>query len=130
MSIHRLEPAKQFVTRMVLLNRFHAPDEDDYDSALHELGGVHRGFPSADIHDQAAYLVAAVMARTPFAEANFRTAFDYVANLLDHEGYDLEATLRDQQDLGNAVWDLKDEGQEAMEGFLSDWFKPRILKLA
>lgn len=130
MSIHRLEPAKQFVTRMVLLNRFHAPDEDDYDGALSALGAVHRGFPSAEPHEQAAYLVAAVVDAAPFAEANFRTGFDYVADLLVHEGYDLEATLRDQQDLGTAVWDLKEEGTDAMTAFLADWFKPRILKLA
>lgn len=130
MSIHRLEPAKQFVTRMVLLNRFHAPDEEDYDAALHELGAVHRGFPDATPHEQAAYLVAAVVDTEPFAEANFRTAFDYVADLLVHEGYDLEATLRDQQDLGTAIWELKDEGVQAMQDFLVDWFKPRILKLA
>lgn len=74
MSIHRLEPAKQFVTRMVLLNRFHAPDEDDYDGALSALGAVHRGFPSAEPHEQAAYLVAAVVDAAPFAEANFAPA--------------------------------------------------------
>lgn len=130
MSIHRLESAKQFVTRMVLLNRFHAPDEEDYEDAHSALGAIHRGFPSSDIHEQAAYLVAAVVAAKPFAEANFRTGFDYVADLLVHEGYDLDAGLRDQQDAGTAVWEIAEEGQEAIAAFLADWFKPRILKLA
>lgn len=130
MTIHRLEPAKQFVNRVVLLNRFHAPDEDDYEAAHHALGAVHNGFPEAPIHEQAAYLVAAIATAKPFSEANFRTAYDYAADTLAHHGYDVEATVTDQQELGNAVWSLLDEGQDAVQSYAADWFKPRVLKVA
>lgn len=128
MTIHRLEPAKQFVTRIILLNRFHAPDEEDYDEAGHKLGSIHRNFPDAAVHDQAAYLIAAISAAKPFVEANFRTAFDYTADMLAHEGYQLEWTLPQQQELGHAVWDLiTEEGEEAARAYVADWCKPRVL---
>lgn len=131
MSIHRLEPAQQFVNRIILLNRYHAPDEDDYADAHHKLGGVHRGFPNAKPHEQAAYLVAHITTAAPFAEANFRTAWDYTADLLEHEGYHLESELASRQELGHAVWDLgQEEGPGAAEAYLVDWFKSRILKTA
>lgn len=129
MSIHRLEPAKQFVTRMVLLNRFHAPDEDDYEEARHALGAIHKGFPRAEPARQSAYIVSAVMAGQPFREANYRTAFDYVADMLAHAGYDLHWTLKDQQDLGSTLWGYVEQGDEAaVEAYAESWFKPRIHK--
>ncbi len=127
MTIHRLEPAKQFVTRVMLLNRFHAPDEEDYSEATHKLGALHRGFPNGLVHEQAAYLVAGILAAEPFQEANFRTAMDYVSDTLSHEGYELQANLREQQDLGIQAWTLREESEGACRRFLEDWFKPRIL---
>ncbi len=130
MSIHRLEPAQQFVNRIILLNRFHAPDEEDYKNAHHALGTIHNGFPEAEAHEQAAYLIAAIAAAKPFAEANFRTAYDYASDLLFHHGFEAQATVRDQQDLGNAIWDLMEEGEAAARDYLVDWFKPRVLQVA
>lgn len=128
MSITRLEPSRQFVDRMVLLNRFHTPDEDDYSGAHHVLGEIHRGFPRTDAADQAAYLVSAVVKGRPFSEANFRTAWDYVADLLDVRGYDLQASLKEAQDLGNTVWDMAED--DGLHGYLREWFGPRIHALA
>ncbi len=127
MSISRLEPTPQFVDRLVLLNRFHAPDEEDYSEARQTLAGLHGGFPSGPVHDQMAFIVAAISRGRPFAEANFRTAWDYVADTLSHRKYDLQATLAEAQDLGNRVWDLVDS--DDLEGELAAWFKPRIHKM-
>ncbi len=127
MSISRLEPTRQFVDRLVLLNRFHAPDEEDYEEARGALAGLHAGFPKGPVHEQAAFLVAAIARARPFAEANFRTAWDYVADMLSHRDYNLQATLAEAQDLGNRVWDMVDD--EDLEGELGAWFKPRIHKM-
>lgn len=128
MNIPRLEPAQRFVTRAVLLNRFHAPDEEEYRDARHVLGAIHNGFPDAPVHEQAAYVVARIVRDRPFREANFRTAWDYMADLLDHRGFDLEASLAEAQELGNRVWDMAEEAPEEMEAQLAAWFKPRIHK--
>ncbi len=125
--ISRLEPTRQFVDRIILLNRFHAPDEEDYESAHHALGQIHQGFPDGSVSGQAAYLVASVAQSRPFAAANFRTAWDYVADLLAHRGYDLDASLSEAQELGNEVWDRVEH--DSLEAFLEDWFRPRIHKL-
>ncbi len=127
MSISRLEPTRQFVDRLVLLNRFHAPDEEDYEGARSALASVHTGFPQGAIHEQAAFIVAAVARTRPFAEANFRTAWDYVADTLSHRDYDLQATLAEAQELGNQVWDMVDD--DGLESELAAWFKPRIHKM-
>jgi hypothetical protein len=130
MSIHRLESAKQFVTRCILLNRFHAPDEEDYEAAGHALGSIHRGFPRAEAHEQAAYIITAIAAAKPFAEANFRTAYDYVADMLAHNDYDLAATLRQQQDLGTRVWGaMEGDGEAAVRALTATWYKARITSL-
>lgn len=128
MSITRLEPTRQFVDRMVLLNRFHAPDEDDYDGARSSLAALHGGFPSGPIHEQAAYIVAGVVRHRPFAEANFRTGWDYTSDMLSHRGYDLQATLAEAQDLGNRAWDLAED--DGLQEDLASWFRPRIHKMA
>lgn len=105
MSIPRLEPTRQFIDRLILLNRFHAPDQEDYSEAMHVLGLIHRDFPIAPVHQQAAYLMARLSVERPFQEGNFRTAWDYVADLLAHRGYDLRASYLEAQDLGNRVWE-------------------------
>lgn len=127
MSISRLEPTRQFVDRMVLLNRFHAPDEQEYDGARAALARLHKDFPGGPVHEQAAFLVAHIVAKRPFSEANFRTAWDYVADMLDHRGYELEASLAEAQDLGTDAWDGADDAA-VLQAELAAWFKPRIHK--
>lgn len=125
-SIPRLEPAKQFVTRIILLNRFHAPDEEDYEEATHVLGSIHQGFPNGAVHDQVAYLMGAIIRKKPFAEANFRTAWDYVSDLLAHRDLDLDASLDESYDLAEYAWEWADT--EELEANLAQWFRPRIHK--
>lgn len=123
-SIFHLEPSKQFIDRVVLLNRFHAPDEENYEAVRKAMQEVHGNFPHSDANEQCAYLVAAIMDAGTFQEANFRTAYDYVADMLVHNNYELLANYRDQQELGNVLWDREDK-----QSYLAEWFKPRIQKL-
>lgn len=126
MNISRLEPTRQFVNRLVLLNRFHAPDETDYEGARHALAGVHKAFPDAAIHEQAAYLVTRVAAQRAFATANFRTAWDYMADTLAHKGFDLQATHSEVSEWRTKAMSQIDEEPDTFHGELSSWLRPRI----
>jgi prophage maintenance system killer protein len=126
MSIARLEPARQFTNRILLLNRFHTPDQENYEDAISALGQVHGGFPSTTTHEQCAYLIDSIAKHRPFDEANFRTAWDYVSDLLQHRDYDLQATVPEVQELGNAVWDMQDDAPGEAAAYLAAWFQPRI----
>ncbi len=126
MNISRLEPTRQFVTRLVLLNRFHAPDETDYEGARHALAGVHKSFPEAPVHEQAAYLVTHVAAQRAFATGNFRTAWDYMADTLAHKGFDLEATHSEVNEWRSKAMNQIDEEPAEFQAELADWLRSRI----
>ncbi len=126
MNISRLEPTRQFVTRLVLLNRFHAPDETDYEGARHALAGVHKAFPDSQVHEQAAYLVTRIAAQRAFASANFRTAWDYMADTLAHKGFDLEASHSDVNEWRSKAMQQIDDDADAFQTELADWLRNRI----
>lgn len=158
-SVFHLEPFARFLRRVVELNRLHSPDDrlhdalsldhdrwhafvqeagPDADAAIaarKELALIHEHFPTgAPAHRQAAYLVRAFSVARPFAEANHRTGWDYVSELLEHNGFTLMAGADDGRSLGNEVWERIDgtaadvEDDDEVLDYLSDWFKPRIAK--
>jgi hypothetical protein len=128
MTIFRIEPLDRFLHRVVELNRLHNHDDPLHDAivgtprangdvrratrapagaaARKALAGIHREFPfGAPVHEQAAYLLRAFCGLAVFSEGNFRTGWDYAGELLAHHGHSVEATLRESQDLGAALWD-------------------------
>ncbi len=163
-SVFHLEPFARFVHRVVDLNRLHSPEDPLHDalaldgSAWHEfveaagpdvdaavaarkdLALIHEGFPNGEpVHEQAAYLVRAFSAARPFAEANHRTGWDYVSELLEHNGFALLASVDEGRGLGNDVWDQLREvypngaqplvhESDGVSEYLLEWFQPRIAR--
>ncbi len=163
-SVFHLEPFARFLHRVVELNRLHSPEDPLHDalgldnSAWHdfveaagpdvdaavaarrELAAIHEHFPEgAPAHEQAAYLVRAFGAARPFAEANHRTGWDYTSELLEHNGFELMASVDEGRSLGNEVWaQLRAAYQDGVRpdlgsgddvsSYLSAWFKPRVAK--
>lgn len=157
-SVFHLEPFARFLHRVVELNRLHSPDDPLHDAleldhdawhafvesagpdvdaavaARKELAAIHERFPSGSpAHLQAAYLVRAFSVARPFAEANHRTGWDYVSELLEHNGFELMAGVDEGRALGNEVWEridpaVADVGDDEVLAYLSEWFRPRIAK--
>lgn len=158
-SVFHLEPFARFLHRVVELNRLHSPegplhealslehdawhefvdqagpDADDAIKARKELAEIHEQFPAgAPVHQQAAYLVRAFNAARPFTEANHRTGWDYTAELLEHNGFSMLATVGESRELGSQLWERLEgdthdvAAKDAVYEFLEEWFKPRLAK--
>lgn len=165
-SIFHLEKLTHFRRRVVDLNRVHDPDNplhdillleggaweafqdgDDADGLLERaqhgrraLAAIHTSFPAgAPAHEQAAHVVRAFNGLRPFDQANHPTAWDYLAELVEHNGHELMAEDGEGHALGNDVWERIAE-QHGPEGFdrdrvaerdaafdyLVEWFRHRI----
>lgn len=145
-TVFHLEKLPAFVRRAVELNRLHAPDDDLHDAILegatgdgaaharHVLQTIHRHFPEgASLAVQAAYLVRAFGGLRPFSEANHRTGWDVMAEVLQHAGHQVLATPDEIRSLGNTLWeDLQGFQEEDLEEvddaarMLESWFHTRI----
>lgn len=158
-SVFHLEPFARFLHRVVELNRLHSPDDPLHDAleldhdawhafveeagpdadaavaARKDLAEIHEHFPGGvPVHRQAAYLVRAFSVARPFAEANHRTGWDYMSELLEHNGFTLMADVDEGRGLGNELWDRLDGvrthvgDDDEVLAYLHDWFKPRVAK--
>ena len=165
-SIHRLEPFDRFMQRAIDLNALYSPDDPLHeqlvavqpvatkplDAPAEAIGSwtevswarkclvtIHREFPfGAPVHEQAAYAVRAFAGLRVFAEANFRTGWDYTAELIEHAGRTLEAGVRDAEELGNELLDRMNQAyptgfsramvleRDDVFDFLAEWFRRRV----
>ncbi len=149
-SIHHLEKVPAFLERIVALNRVHSPDDPTLDHVANPGGDadakttrqalvkIHRHFPEAPMAEQAAYLVRAFNGLRPFAEANHRTVWDYLDDLVRHHDHRLLASEAEGRALGNDVWDrIREEhpdgltaeslgDRDATHAWLVEWFQHRI----
>lgn len=156
-SIFHLEPFPQFLRRVIDLNRLYNPEDplheallrlstgdtaaggDEASLARKKLATIHKEFPhGAPLHEQAAYVVRAFNGLRPFAEANHRTGWDYLSELMIHSGYEVFPSEEEGRALGNEVWGRVGEAypdgfgrnrvldRDAVFQYLADWFRPRI----
>lgn len=110
-SIHSLGHLQEFIQRATELNRLHEPDHHQEPAASEHatatrkrLAAIHRDFPAAPVHEQAAYLLRGFAALRPFAAGSDLTGWDLVAETLEHHGYDLLAESEDGRELLTALW--------------------------
>jgi hypothetical protein len=166
-SVFHLERFPAFARRLVALNRMYNVDDPVLGALVLEPEGfmafvgparegdgseagraiavrrhllaIHHDFPvGAPAHEQGAYLLRAFHALRPFVTGNHRTAWDYVCELLAHNGFTVLASDAEAAELGTTVWDRVqaeyDDGfdrarvieRDAVWGFLAEWLRPRI----
>ncbi len=139
-SVFHLEPFDHFHARVLELNSLYDPEEDSANGSSRakdpelrrSLQEIHAHFPSAPAAEQAAYLIWAFDGLRPLDKANHRTAWDYVAGMVEHADLHLLATEEEGRELGNIVWEAMEnhlfvlDVQDDVYELLTDWFKHRI----
>lgn len=155
-TVFHLEKFPHFLARVVALNRLYAPDDPVHEHLMAASGPIaegpegwreaertrrilhtiHRHFPEqAPVHEQAAYLVLQFSGLEPFPEANHRTGWDLTAEILQHAGHELTATVAEGQALGIRLWEEIQEAGVPADGhlhhehtltWLGAWFHDRI----
>ncbi len=151
MSIYKRESFPDFLKRVIDLNAVHAGDDelhaalvDDADDgpgkqARKKLVTIHHDFPyGAPLEEQAAYLLRAFHGLAPFGVADHRTGWDYLSELLTHAGHTIEASQKEVQDLGLALFErLQDSHPDGFDrrhvldrddtlAWLTSWFHHRL----